>query len=192
MVTKLNHSPSWEEISNIRETLRDAYMTYWLNNNLFSFGWWAVLIINLLFIYIAWKLLDRTRLFELLTVGGLIILFSTVIDVIGLHFQLFSYPTSLTPTIPSFFVADYITLPVIYMLLYQYFSTWKSFITANIITTIVLAFVIENLLRWLNIYQYIQWNSFYSFIVYFLIGIILKWIMNNLTKAQNKYTVSTN
>ncbi|MFC0470760.1 CBO0543 family protein [Halalkalibacter kiskunsagensis] len=188
----MNHSPSWEEISNIRETLRDAYMTYWLNNNLFSFGWWAVLIINLLFIYIAWKLLDRTRLFELLTVGGLIILFSTVIDVIGLHFQLFSYPTSLTPTIPSFFVADYITLPVIYMLLYQYFSTWKSFITANIITTIVLAFVIENLLRWLNIYQYIQWNSFYSFIVYFLIGIILKWIMNNLTKAQNKYTVSTN
>ena len=182
----MDNYSSWKEISAIRETLRDEYLQYWLNTNLFSFQWWIILVLNILFFYIALRILDRARLFELLTVGGLIVLFSTVLDAIGGHYQLFAYPISLTPVIPSFFTADYIILPVIYMLLYQSFSSWKSFIIVNLISGLFLAFVIENLFRWLNIYQYMNWNSFYSLIVYLGMTIIMKWIMNNLARAQKQ------
>ncbi|WP_332699239.1 CBO0543 family protein [Halalkalibacter lacteus] len=178
--------PSWEEITKIRETFREAYWAYWINDNLFSFGWWLLLVLHILFIYLASKLLDRTRLFELLTVGGLAAIFSTLIDIITIQYGLTGYPTSLSPLSPSLFVSSLIILPVIYMLLYQFFSTWKSFILANLVVGAFLAFLGENLFRWLNIYQYIQWNSFYSLITYLGIGIVLKWILSNLLKAQKK------
>ncbi|RBW68088.1 CBO0543 family protein [Bacillus taeanensis] len=180
-----NQHPSWNEIINIRETLRDTYWEYWINHDLFSFNWWVLLVLNILFIYVAYKVLDRTRLFELLTVGGLVIAFSTMLDVILIQYVLTAYPTSLTPLSPSFFTSStYIILPVSYMLLYQFFSTWKSFIVAMVIAGIFLAFVTENVFRLLNIYQYIQWNSFLSLTIYMGIAIILKWIMNNLLKYQ--------
>jgi hypothetical protein len=180
-----NQYPSWNEIINIRETYQDTYWEYWLNHDLFSFAWWLLLVLNILFIYMACKLLDRTRLFELLTVGGLVVVFSSMLDTILIQYCLTAYPTSLTPLTPSFFTSStYIILPVFYMLLYQFFSTWKSFIVANVITGIFLAFVIENVFRWLNIYQYIQWNSFFSLIMYIGIAIILKWVMNTLLKYR--------
>ncbi len=171
-------------ISKTRADYREYYWEYWKHNDLFSFGWWLLLAINLLFIYMAVKILDRSRLFELLTVAGIIISFSTMLDTILIQYGLTSYPTSLTPLTPSFFVSTYIILPVIYMLLYQLFSSWKSYLVANIITCIFLAFIIEKLLRLLHIYQYIHWNSFYSFLAYFGIGLFSKIIMNILCNKQ--------
>lgn len=179
--------PSWEEITKIREAHREAYWAYWINENLFSFGWWFILVLNILFLYIVWKLLDRTRLFELLTVGGLASIFSTILDTVTVQYGLTGYPTSLTPISPSFFIATLIILPVIYILLYQFFSTWKAFITANVVAGTFFSFVGENLLRWLNIYQYIQWNSFYSLITYVGIAIVIKWVMGTLVKIQKKH-----
>ncbi|SDI30349.1 CBO0543 family protein [Alteribacillus bidgolensis] len=179
-----NQYPSWDEIVNLREEFRDSYWAYWINENLFSFGWFLQFGLNILFIYIAYKLLDRTRLFELLTAGGIIAILSSLLDSITIQNVLTTYPNSFTPISPPFVTSTVVILPIVYMLLYQFFSTWQSFIIANVISGAILAFVIENLFRWLDIYQYIQWNSFFSFIVYLVMAVILKWIMNYLMKAQ--------
>ncbi|MDP4553461.1 hypothetical protein Q9251_21645, partial [Alkalihalobacillus macyae] len=68
-----NEVPSWESITAIRESFREQYWNHWTQDDLFSFGWWLILIINLIFIYVALKFIDRKRLFELLTVGGIVI-----------------------------------------------------------------------------------------------------------------------
>jgi hypothetical protein len=177
-------NPLWETIIEIREVYRDQYWTYYLDYNLFSFGWWVILATNGLFIFLAWKLLDRSRLFELFTVGGWIAALSTMADSIGVQYVLFAYPISLTPVSPSFFVTTYIVIPVTYMLLYQYFSTWRSFSTAVAAMGIVYAFGVETLFRWLNIYEYIHWNAFYSLLVYFSMGVLVKWIMEKLKNAR--------
>lgn len=182
--------PSWEEITKIRESFQEAYFKYWINDNLFSYGWWLLLLLNIMFIYTVWKLLDRTRLFELLTVGGLTLLLSTVIDIITVQYGFTGYPISLVPISPSLFTATLIILPVIFMLLYQYFAAWKSYIMASVVTGAFTAFVVENLLRWLNMYQYIQWNSFYSLIIYIGMAIVIKWIMGTLTKTKKDYKTS--
>lgn len=179
-----NQHSSWQEILTIRETFQEAYRSYWINDNLFSFSWWIILFLNIIFVYIGWKLLERKRLFELLTVGGLTVIFSTLIDIITVQYGLTAYPISLAPISPSLFTATLIILPVIYMLLYQFFSTWKSFILANVVAGAFFSFVVENLFRWLNIYQYNQWNSFYSLLTYIGIAVIIKSIMNNLLKSQ--------
>ena len=179
-----SHNPTWDIILKTKAEYRDYYWDYWKHNDLFSIGWWLLFVINLVFIYIAIKILDRSRLFELLTVGGIIISISTMLDTILIQYGLTAYPTSLTPISPSFFVNTYIILPVIYALLYQFFSTWKSYFIANILTGIFLAFIIETLLRWLHIYQYIHWNSFYSFLAYFGMGLFSKVIMKILCNKQ--------
>ncbi|WP_163538973.1 CBO0543 family protein [Gracilibacillus sp. YIM 98692] len=179
-----NQHSSWKETLNIRETFREEYLSYWINDNFLSLGWWIILLFNVVLIYAAWKLLDRTRLFEILTIGGLTITFSTFIDTVTVQYGLTAYPISLTPLSPSFFTSTYTTLPIIYMLVYQYFTTWKSYIVANVVVAVVLAFVIENLLHWLNIYEYIQWNSFYSFIIYIALGVMMKGILGMLLKAD--------
>ncbi|WP_270181211.1 CBO0543 family protein [Alkalihalobacillus sp. CinArs1] len=177
-------APSWESITSIRESFQVQYWNHWLHDDLFSFGWWLVLIINLIFLYVAFKLIDRKRLFELLTVGGIVIAISTLMDVILIQYGFTAYPTSITPLSPSFFVSTYIVLPVIFMLLYQYFFTWKSYMLAMIITSLLLAFIVENLLRWVNVYEYIKWNNVYSMIAYLLIGIIVKVQMTIFSKAS--------
>jgi uncharacterized membrane protein YeaQ/YmgE (transglycosylase-associated protein family) len=131
----------------------------------------------MLVLYIIWRVIDRKRLFELLTVGGLTLIFSTFIDIITVQYGLTGYPISLAPISPSLFTATLVIIPAIYMLLYQFFYTWKSFLFASVITGIFLAFIGENLLRWLDIYEYIQWNSFYSLIIYIAMAVIVKWIM---------------
>ncbi|MDP4551416.1 CBO0543 family protein [Alkalihalobacillus macyae] len=168
---------SWESITAIRESLQEQYWNHWTQYDLFSFGWWLTLFINILFIYVALKFIDRRRLFELLTVGGIVIAISTLLDVILIQFGFTAYPTSITPLSTSFFVSTYIVLPVVYMLLYQFCSTWKKYMITTLITSFTLAFIIENLLRWANVYEYIKWNNFYSFIAYVGIGLIVKWFM---------------
>lgn len=175
---------AWEEILEIREVFRGAYLEYWLNYNLFSFPWWVIVVMNLLVFYVAWKMLSRTRLFELLTLGGLTVIVSTLLDIITVQYGLTGYPNSLFPISPSLFLGSFTMIPVIYMLIYQYFSTWRSYITAMIVVSVILSFVVENFLRWLNIYQYINWNSIYSLIVYIAMAILLKWIMACLSQAQ--------
>lgn len=169
---------SWESITSIRESFREQYWNYWTQNDLFSFGWWLILFINLILFYAALRFIDRRRLFELMTVGGIVIAISTLLDVILIQFGFTAYPTSITPLSPSFFVSTYIVLPVIYMLVYQFFSTWKNYMIATIIISVTLAFIVENLLRWVNVYEYIKWNSVYSLIAYIGIALIVKWLMN--------------
>lgn len=173
----------WENIVEIRQKLRDAYLENWLNNNLFSFNWWVILVSIIAFSILWWKLLDKGRIFEILTYGLLVAVVAVVFDTIGDAYVLFGYPNSLLPIFPS--IATYTSLlPFAYMLMYQTFTGWKSFCIANVILAIFLAFIIEPILVWMGIYEYHKWNYFYSFLVYPTIGIPLKWLMTKLLRAE--------
>lgn len=59
-------------------------------------------------------------------------------------------------------------MPIIYMLIYQCFKTWTSFLIAAIVNAFVFSFILEPLFLWLHIYEPYLWKYTYSFIAPFL------------------------
>ncbi|OIJ13620.1 hypothetical protein BKP37_10085 [Anaerobacillus alkalilacustris] len=185
----MSNQPTWEEIVNLREILKETNVQYWLNENFFSFSWWFLLITMILFWVIWWVIVDKSKIMEILLYGLFVTIIAILLDVIGVSFLLWGYPNMLTPLIPPIFAIDVGHLPVLYMTIYQYFPTWKSFLAAMIIAASVFAFVFEPFTVWLKIYELNNWKYIYSFPIYILIGVFLKWLLIKV-KCLESYSSS--
>ncbi|OIJ22432.1 hypothetical protein BKP45_07300 [Anaerobacillus alkalidiazotrophicus] len=185
----MSNQPTWEEIVNLREILKETNVQYWLNENLFTFPWWFLLITMILFWVIWWIIVDKSKLMEILLYGIMATVIVILLDVIGVSLMLWGYPNMLTPLIPPIFAIDVGHLPVLYMALYQYFPSWKSFLAAMIIAAFVFAFIFEPFTVWLGIYELNNWKYIYSFPIYILIGVFLKWLLIKV-KCLESYSSS--
>lgn len=177
---------SWEEITSTREQLRDQYWDYWLSENVFSYQWWIMIAVNAGCILLWRFYVDRSRLFEVLTAGFLVVVITTVLDTLLIQYVVTSYPISPTPLSPSFFVSTYVVLPVLFMWIYQRYSTWKQYLPVLLAASFVSAYIGEGLLRILHIYEYIHWKAFYSVLVFTAIGVTVKLTMMGW-RAFEKY-----
>ena len=169
-------SPLWKEQLQALRKLRDLNFEHWLHNNLFSVTWWLMLILFVTLWVIWWKGVDRNRMREIVTYGLMISLAATVIDVIGVNYVLWEYPIKLLPIGTPLIITDYCLLPVVYMLMYQRYEDWKSFIVSNIVLAIFLAFVAEPIAVWLDIFQLNNWKHYYDIPMYFILALSLRWI----------------
>lgn len=124
-----------------------------------------------------WKAVDKSRFFEIFVYGLLIVLITGLLDAIGVENDAWDYEYDLVPLLDVFIVYDISILPVTFMLAYQYFKTWRSFIVAHILIAAVFAYVFEPLLIWLDIYHPAGWKHTYSFIGYVLIALCMRWFM---------------
>lgn len=112
--------------------------------------------------FVWWKLVNKTRLFEIVTYGIMISFLAAIVDIIGVELVLWGYPNNLIPLVPALVFVDLGALPVIFMLVYQHFNSWKIFAIAILITSFFLAFVFEPITAWLDIYQINTWKYVYS------------------------------
>ncbi|QCR32455.1 CBO0543 family protein [Lysinibacillus sp. SGAir0095] len=173
---------SWQELNKLRREFRDTQIEFWLNETLFTFSWWVLLVTSIA-LFIVWViLLDKKRIFEILTYGFMISTLTILLDSIGVFLMLWSYKHTLTP-FPIIIEVHFIQMPIIYMIVYQYFKTWKPFLIAVTIVAIVFAFILEPLLVWLQIYQLYQWKHIYSFLPYFMIAVVFKYVMNKFKQT---------
>ena len=153
-------SQQWKEILQIRSELHHKYSAYWLNKNLFSLAWWLMVILFISLWFIWWKRVDKTKLNEIVTFGFMVALISnSCIDIIGCENVLWGYPIDLDPLISPLTVTDFCLIPITYMLLYQYFVNWKSFIIASVIISALYVFVAEPIAIQLNIFQLHNWKQ---------------------------------
>ncbi len=75
---------------------------------------------------------------------------------------------------------------VAHMFLYQCFKKWKSFIIANTIMALIFTFICEPITVWLGIYKLENWRYIYSFPIYILKAVFIKWIVDELiVKKKN-------
>lgn len=179
-----NQYPSWEDVVKLRIELRDTDLLYWLQNCFFSFEWWIVLLLTIVPWIVWWKLVDKSRLTEVLLYGLMITVITTVFDVIGVGYVLWGYPIMLEPVIPPMTPANLTVFPTAYMLLYQYFPKWKAFFFASVGLSFIFSYIGEPVMEWLNIYQRNNWKSIYSFPIYIAIGLLLKYIMEKIISKQ--------
>jgi len=137
----------------------------------------AVLIIPWI---VWWILVDKKRLGEIVLFGLFIALTATLLDAIGNELTLWAYPHVLFPYVPRLCSVDFSLLPVMFMLIYQYFPKWKTFIGAITLVAAAGSFLAEPLFILMSIYEPHEWRVVYSFPVYIIIAIVFKWIVSKI------------
>lgn len=179
-------NPVWQDIVELTKQYRMIRIEYWLNEVLFSSNWWILLVVAMT-LFITWIIiLDKKRIFEIISYGLMVTIIANLGDTIGLSFALWGYSYSLVHT-PEILEIHNIMMPILYMINYQYFNTWKSFLIAAAINAIIFAYILESLLVWLQIYELYHWKYTYSVIPYFLIAVVLKWFIIKLKKVDVNY-----
>ncbi|GGP08918.1 CBO0543 family protein [Oceanobacillus neutriphilus] len=177
---------TWKEVVELLQQYREVRTEYWFSENLFTFSWW-ILFFTTVGIFIVWLIiLDKKRIFEIVTYGFFVTAVGVVGDAIGVSLMLWHYPNTLLP-VSQIAEVHTVQMPIIYMLIYQYFHTWKSFFIASILNAFVFAFILEPLLVWLQIYELHHWKHIYSFVPYIMIAVIFKFVVNKFRHLDRYY-----
>lgn len=190
---KLNISPklitdqNYSSIEQIKSYLCHLQITNWINDDLHKWTWWLNLFLSIIPVLVLWKIIDRNRFLQIIVYGLLVAMISTFLDVLGSAYMLWDYPDKLLPIVPRLFPVDFIGLPFVYMLIYQRYSSWKEFIIASSILSALLAFVGEPIFVWLNLYDPISWHYYYSFPMYFIIAVVVRWFTGILVAQDAAY-----
>lgn len=176
----LKHDELQQQMQKVNELMIDN----WIKHFIFSTKWWVLLLLSIVPWFLWWKIVDKNRLKEILLYGLFIIIVSTFLDVIGWNYSLWFYPDTLLGLCTPLFPIDYTLLPISYMIAYQYFIKWKPFSIVILVMAFCFAFVIEPLTEVLNLYKTLNWEHFYSFPIYFLIGIFFKWLVSKIVSIE--------
>lgn len=169
--------------------LNQMMLEEWKNYFIFTGEWWILLILSIVPWGLWWRILDKKRMIEILLFGLFVIIITTFLDVLGWNLSQWYYPNTLLPLCTPLLPINFALFPVIYMLIFQYFPKWKSFLVAVMIMSAVFSFILEPLSEWMNFYQALKWKHIYSFPSYILIGFSLKLLVEKILKVHKKFLV---
>jgi len=177
---------SFAEVLEAQKRLTDLSYECWVDHCLFTFQWWLLLFILLVPWFIWWKFVNKKRLTEILSYGLLVVITTCLLDEIGSSLNFWGYPYKIVPLIPRLIAVNFTALPVVYMFIYQYFSEWKLFAMASVLMAALFAFIGEPIIIWLDIYRMYHWNHIYSFFIYIIIALFLRWLIQTIVAKQQK------
>lgn len=159
----------------IQKLLTSAHLEEWLQQDVFHLKWWLLLGLSGLAIALWWKLLNKTRMPEIILYTVLATIIMMSIDECGEELILWAYPIYLFPIFPVITAINLLILPLAFSITYQHFHTWKSFIPASVVVAGLVSFTFEPVLAWINLYQLLNWNYCYSFLIYFSVAVLIRW-----------------
>ncbi|VBB08203.1 Hypothetical protein LUCI_3472 [Lucifera butyrica] len=178
----MNHFPSSEYVRDLENILAYHRYLHWAKYEFLSVPWLLLTAVTVLAIAIWVKLVDKKNIIELLLFGSWIAIACVSLDEFGYEYRLWRYKYHAISQFPHILWVHFVILPIIYMLIYQYFPKWNSFIKALVILSAILALLGEPLLVRLDIYELLHWKYIYSFPIYILVGVTLKalilWLKN--------------
>lgn len=173
-----------EQSNNLYHSLSDIHVEFyelWVKNILFSWRWW----ISVSMIVLPWALWLIVRRKEssdrLLYVGFSVMLVSSLMDVVGIAFNLWTYPINVFPLMPEFIPFDICALPVATMLFLQYYPRINPYNKATLYAALG-SFVFQPISLWIGLYCNISWKNYYSFPILFLI-----YLGANYMSSRNKF-----
>lgn len=182
----MTNYPSVEQLAEMVRLLTQMRIENWLGEGLGSWRWWT-LVILLIFPWFPWfKLAHKKQLSELTLFGLIVMILAITLDELGFELSLWNYPVDVIPLLPRLSSVDYAVVPVIYMLIYQYFPTWKSFFWTLAVVSAVFSFVVEPIIAYLGFYVLIKWLHCYSFIIYIIMGSLARWIARKIIDITQK------
>jgi hypothetical protein len=100
-----------------------------------------------------------------------------ILDAIGVDLKFWVYPVQFLPITPRALPFDVFMVGITFMLLYQFFNSWRSYLIALFIMALVFAFIGEPISKRLNLVYYIKWKYYYSFLYYVSLGVTVRTIV---------------
>lgn len=183
-----NQHPSFEELEKVRKEFLDLEREYWVQNDLFSFDWWFLFLLSIILWIVWWKFADKKNLTQISLYGLFVGIESVLLNVTLTNSMVWGYQNTLFYLFSPILVPyDLAMMPVVYMLAYQKFIKWKTFLIANISISVVFTFVVEPTLEWLKIYKEYNFPSIYSLLIYILIAIVSKWIVEKIVAISERF-----
>lgn len=176
------------EIEMVHRQLTELRQQYWSHYDLFSAQWWFLLVLFIVPWVVWWRLVDKTRLKDIVWFGIATSYLIFFLDHVGYELNLWIYPHKIIRFIPESSAYDLGILPVLHMLVYQYYRTWRSFLIANTIMAAVFVAVCEPVSVWLGLYKLLHWKYIYSFPLYIIKVAFMKWLLQVVEHKQNSYT----
>jgi hypothetical protein len=156
----------------------------WLHGELFSWQWWVLLAGFATSAFVIWRLADRSRLAETVTYTSLIVIFILVLDELGEEAMLWYYPVDLLFMFPPASAVDITCMPSVYMILFQRFRKWRSFLIAMVVMAAIFCFILEPIFVWCGVYVMLQWKSWYGFPIYVFIAVASKFITQMINRPR--------
>ncbi|HBV98683.1 MAG: hypothetical protein JL50_17355 [Peptococcaceae bacterium BICA1-7] len=185
--------PNSNRIAELQQELLALRISDW-HEKVFSFQWFFIIFLLIVPWVIWWKLVNRKYIAEILSFGLLTAITASILNEIFLNLQFWRAPYSLAPVPPRWFAPAYSLLPVTFMLIYQYFQTWRSFTIATIVIAGISAFAFQPILSWMGIMILIKWNYFYSFLTFIAAGLGVRLlhqaIIQTETTIENVKTIA--
>ncbi len=181
-------SPSLEQVLNLEKTFYNTLKSYWYEHNYLTPQWWLLIFFSIIPAIIWWMLVDKNKIFEIMTFGLIFGTIASILDSIGSNAMAWTYPVRISPYLyPQFYPFNVALVIVPFMLIYQWsINNTKKFFLLTIIVAGSHAFIGEPLLQWMGIYKQITWKHLYSFPIYILLGLICRWIVTYLkNKTSN-------
>jgi hypothetical protein len=141
---------------------------------LFTWQWWAALIM-IVAPWIIWGIVrDREKTARLFSAGLLVMVLSEILDTIGVSFGKWSYPVKVVPVATLNFSYRLSVLPVFVMLLLQYKPNFNPFLKA-VFFGVLGAYVGMPALEKLDLYKKIDWAFTYSFLILTSFYLLAHW-----------------
>lgn len=182
----MNENEVFQKLIDLHALYIHSRYDHWLQYELYTWQWWLLIICPIAFWLLWIKVVDRKKVIEILLYGLLIFIFTTAMDAIGIAYLLWDYQIKTLSKLPHIFSLDTAVFPVIYMLIYQYYPRWNTYLTSIVVMSAVFSFVGEPFLAWIGIYIMLKWKYVYSFPVFIAIGIICKVFVDWLVSIRQK------
>ncbi|HWR42216.1 CBO0543 family protein [Sporomusa sp.] len=179
--------PTIESINEIQNMLWPQLYTHWVNVEIFSFPWWFSVLFLAVSYIIWWKLLDKSRLIELLLFGSLLAVMSAVIDTIADNLMLWQYLVKIFPFTPAFFPFHLTLAPITLMIVYQYTNNWSRYLLGTVFAAAIYSFIIAPLFVAIGEVQLLKWNHGYTFITYIVRALMARWVLILCKHIQGSY-----
>lgn len=163
----------------IQRLLTSAHIEKWMQD-VFHFQWCFLLGLSIIAVSLWWKLLNKSRLPEVLLYAVLTTIIMMGIDECGEELTLWVYPIYLFPVFPVITASNLVFVILTLSLTHQYFPTWKSFSAAAIVVSGLLSFVLEPAFAFMRLYQLLNWNYGYNFLIYISVALLVRVIVITL------------
>lgn len=164
----------------LQEKMTRLDIESWLNNDFLSTEWWIQVVLLVIPWLVFARLAKRDRLPEMALYGSWVLVIAEALDHLGYELGLWYYPVELAPLFPRFEEVNMSALPVIYMLLFQYYRPWGKFAAALTVMAVVFTLAAEPALVGLGLYMPLRWEPYYGLPIYIAIGLFLRWLVEKV------------
>ncbi len=185
MLINTNHvTKTFLKAQQVRAELHRLDVSQWLHATFLTWEWWLLVGLTIIPLFIWWKVLDKSRAYEIAFYGCMINIMAVILDDIGTNLSWWSYPIKMIPIVPPLLTADSILVPIVFMIGYQFFSlsSLRIFLISNLITACFLAFAAEPMFVWIGYYKLYDWKFIYSFLFYMVSTSVARLIIVKIVK----------